>query len=115
MRILKRDGTEYIVDINEIKDYERLFPGVDVRHQIELAARWCLDNPSKRKDQIPRFLTNWLKRAPSTLPTSGPAGYRARVQEEHHKEMAKPAASYAVGRAALNEALRLVGKAALAK
>jgi len=38
------------------------FPAVDVRREIKSACQWLVDNPTKRKKQVRRFLTNWLRR-----------------------------------------------------
>lgn len=38
------------------------FPAVDIDLELKRAALWVMDNPSKRKSNWGRFLTNWFKR-----------------------------------------------------
>lgn len=43
-------------------DWSEAFPAVDIRQEIKSARQWLIDNPTKRKTLIRRFLTNWLRR-----------------------------------------------------
>ena len=43
-------------------DWSDAFPAVDIRREIKSACQWLIDNPTKRKKQVRRFLTNWLRR-----------------------------------------------------
>jgi hypothetical protein len=43
-------------------DWSEAFPAVDVRQEIKSACQWLIDNPTKRKKQVRRYLTNWLRR-----------------------------------------------------
>ncbi len=48
------------------QDYEawtEAFPAVNIRQEVKSAEQWLGDNPTKRKKQVRRFLTNWLRRA----------------------------------------------------
>lgn len=42
--------------------WEDAFPAVDVRQEALKAALWLRDNPTKRKKNVRRFLTNWFGR-----------------------------------------------------
>ncbi|MDE2020880.1 MAG: hypothetical protein KGJ13_11140 [Patescibacteria group bacterium] len=51
------------VGADDIADWERAYPAVDVRRNIAAAAVWLGANPQKRKKNIRRFLVNWFSRA----------------------------------------------------
>ena len=57
-------GDEHPVYDKEIKDWEELYPAVDVRQQLRSMKGWLLSNPTKRKTKrgINRFINNWLSR-----------------------------------------------------
>lgn len=57
-------GEEHPVYDKEIKDWEELYPAVDVRQQLRSMKGWLLSNPAKRKTKrgINRFINNWLSR-----------------------------------------------------
>lgn len=42
--------------------WQTAFPAVDVRGEVLKAALWLRDNPTRRKKNVRRFLTNWLGR-----------------------------------------------------
>ena len=44
------------------QEWKAAFPAVNIPQQLAAASRWLKDNPSKRKKQIGRFLTNWISR-----------------------------------------------------
>jgi len=46
----------------DTKDWAEAFPAVDIKQEIKSARQWLIDNPTKRKTQIRRFLSNWLRR-----------------------------------------------------
>lgn len=53
-----------ITGLNQ-EDYDQwkeAFPAVEIEAEIRSATQWLLDNPTKRKKQVRRFLTNWLRR-----------------------------------------------------
>ncbi|MDE7426054.1 MAG: phage replisome organizer N-terminal domain-containing protein [Lachnospiraceae bacterium] len=57
-------GEEHPVYDKEIKDWETLYPAVDVRQQLRSMKGWLLSNKAKRKTKrgINRFINNWLSR-----------------------------------------------------
>ncbi len=63
-------GGEHPVTEDELGEYRRLFPAVDLPRELLLARRWCLDNPTKRKTArgVRAFLTRWLERAQDRAP-----------------------------------------------
>ena len=42
--------------------WEEAFPAVNIRQDIKSAVQWLIDNPKKRKKQLRRFFSNWLRR-----------------------------------------------------
>ena len=57
-------GEEYPVTEDEVAEYERLYPAVDVKQQLRSMRGWLLSNPKKRKTSrgIQRFINSWLAR-----------------------------------------------------
>ncbi len=64
-------GAEHPVTDDDLGEYRRLFPAVDLPRELLLARRWCLDNPTKRKTArgVRAFLTRWLERAQDRAPS----------------------------------------------
>lgn len=56
------DGTEYPIFDNDVKEWEKLYPAVDVMQELRNARGWLLGNPTRRKTKsgINRFITGWL-------------------------------------------------------
>jgi hypothetical protein len=46
-----------------IMEWERSYPHIDVRSQIQWAHNWLLENPKKDKKDYIRFLGNWMRSA----------------------------------------------------
>lgn len=63
-------GAEHPVTEDDLGEYRRLFPAVDLHRELLLARRWCLDNPTKRKTArgVRAFLTRWLEKAQDRAP-----------------------------------------------
>lgn len=57
-------GEEHPVYDKEIKDWETLYPAVDVHQQLRSMKGWLLSNKAKRKTKrgINRFINNWLSK-----------------------------------------------------
>lgn len=55
-------GEQHPVYEKEIKNWEELYPAVDVRQQLRSMKGWLLANPAKRKTKrgINRFINGWL-------------------------------------------------------
>ena len=60
-----KDGSLYSIPESDLKEYLALYPGLDVVHECQKAARWCRDNPARQKTRqgVKRFLGSWLSRA----------------------------------------------------
>ena len=61
--IILKGGSEHVID--DIDQWRRDFPGIDVESEMRKASSWCRNNPGRRKTArgIRRFLHNWLSRA----------------------------------------------------
>lgn len=57
-------GEEYPIYDKKIKEWEELYPAVDVKQQLRSMKGWLLANKAKRKTKrgINRFINNWLSR-----------------------------------------------------
>ena len=59
-----RNGGNFVVTSEDVEEFARQFPGLDVPAVLQNILRWLEDNPGKRKtaDYMPTFLHNWLAR-----------------------------------------------------
>lgn len=64
IRLMLNDKSEYEVTEEEVKQYQELYPSVDVKQQFRSMKGWCDSNPTKRKTRtgIKRFINSWLNR-----------------------------------------------------
>ena len=60
-------GDEFSVSEEQFKEWQRLYPKVDVLQELRKMKGWCDANPKKRKTKsgIKRFITGWLAREQS--------------------------------------------------
>lgn len=58
------DGSEYGITQDDIEEYKKTYPAVDIEQQFRSMRQWCKDNPTKRKTKtgIRRFVNSWLER-----------------------------------------------------
>jgi hypothetical protein len=61
--IIRKDGTYWEPDTEQILKWQQLYPDVDVYQELNAMAGWCDANPSKRKVKMGAFCNNWLNRA----------------------------------------------------
>ena len=63
--IVLNTGEFYFVTTDDVKNWESLYPAVDIAQEIRNMAGWCDANPKKRKTRagIRRFINSWLSRA----------------------------------------------------
>ena len=56
------DGSEFPVLDNDVKEWEKLYPAVDVMQELRNMRGWLMSNPTRRKTKagIKRFVTGWL-------------------------------------------------------
>ena len=64
IQLTLNDKTLYDVTQNDFKEYEELYPNVDVMQELRKMKGWLNANPTKRKTKrgIKRFINNWLSR-----------------------------------------------------
>lgn len=64
------DGTEWKPTADLLAEWERLYPGVNVRQAIAEMRGWCLSNPTRRKTRkgVQTFVTSWLGREQNRSP-----------------------------------------------
>lgn len=53
-------GKTYPITESQIKEWEEVFPAVDVRQQVRNALSWLKANPKNAKSNIKAYLNNWL-------------------------------------------------------
>ncbi len=58
------DKTIFVASNAEITEWQKAYPAVNVRQQLQEMRAWCLANPSLRKTRkgIKRFIVTWLSR-----------------------------------------------------
>lgn len=59
-----KDGTEYLVSVQQVKEWEAAFRRVDVVRELQKMYMWLEANPKRRKTRqgINRFVYSWLNR-----------------------------------------------------
>ena len=74
------DGTEWKPTVDLLAEWERLYPGVNVKQKIAEMRGWCLSKPEKRKTKkgVKVFVTNWLGREQNRAPAKPPEKKRTR-------------------------------------
>ena len=68
-----RDGASYTPRQEEIEEYKRLYPAVDVYQQLRNMWGWLLANPKKQKtaEGVGRFINGWLLNAQNQAANPG--------------------------------------------
>lgn len=64
------DGSEWRPTQEQFEEYERLYPGVDVKQAFRAMRGWCLSNPTRRKTRrgVSAFVTSWMNREQNRAP-----------------------------------------------
>lgn len=88
-----KDVNQYAVTEEQVSDWKKCFPGVDVIAQLRHMLAWLEANPTKRKTSrgMPRFIVSWLGRQQDrgprvgveTIPTKAPTGNAL----DYHREL----------------------------
>lgn len=57
-----RKSEEFLVSPEQVSEFRKLYPAVDVEQELRGMRAWALSNPSKRKTAkgVPRFINSWL-------------------------------------------------------
>lgn len=60
-----QDNSEYAVVENQLKEWQELYPSIDVMQELRKMKGWLNANPTKRKTKrgIKKFINSWLARA----------------------------------------------------
>lgn len=58
------DGSEYPITESDIKNWQNLYPAVDIMQELRKMRGWCDANPAKRKTKrgILKFIHSWLSK-----------------------------------------------------
>lgn len=64
-----KDGNEYTLGIEKIKEYINTYQNIDVIAELKKCKMWNIDHPKKRKTMrgIPAHISGWLARADSSV------------------------------------------------
>lgn len=59
------DGSTYEIPVDKLQIWEKAYPGVDIKQELQKVIAWCYSNPTKRKTHrgVSRFINSWLDRA----------------------------------------------------
>lgn len=62
------------VTIDDLKQYQSIYPAVDVEQELRQMALWLDANPSRKKSNTKAFIINWLKKSQdrSSTPSQQP-------------------------------------------
>jgi hypothetical protein len=75
------------IPYEDMKRWTDTYPAVNIAGEIKKAAEWMRSNPTKRKSNYRRFLTNWFSR---TQEHGGTAGYRPPTERPAASQLVKP-------------------------
>jgi hypothetical protein len=70
--------------------WQEAFPAVDIPTELKSATQWLVDNPTKRKKQVRRFLTNWFRRTQERGGSHGREGFPKTQQNTSQKASKRP-------------------------
>lgn len=74
---LPGEGELPIMDTH-LPDWQRAFPGVDIKHELAKMRAWLLANPKRRKTRagIGQFINTWLGKAQNSIGSGVPPAVR---------------------------------------
>ena len=75
------------IPYEDLQRWADTYPAVNVAGEIKKAAEWMRSNPSKRKSNYRRFLTNWFSR---TQERGGTPGYKPVAARQVAPQVARP-------------------------
>ena len=63
-RLPLNDGRDYPVYEDQVREWAKLYPAVDVRQELNSMIGWLRANPTRKKTRngISRFINGWLSR-----------------------------------------------------
>jgi hypothetical protein len=75
------------ISYEDLQRWADTYPAVNIAGEIKKAAEWLRSNPSKRKSNYRRFLTNWFSR---TQERGGTPGYKPAAARPATPQLAQP-------------------------
>jgi len=75
------------IPYEDLQRWADTYPAVNIAGEIKKAAEWMRSNPSKRKSNYRRFLTNWFSR---TQERGGTPGYKPAAARPAAPQVARP-------------------------
>ena len=75
------------IPYEDLQRWADTYPAVNIAGEIKKAAEWMRSNPSKRKSNYRRFLTNWFSR---TQERGGTPGYKPVAARQVAPQVAQP-------------------------
>lgn len=83
--IILNDGSDWYPTIEDVKGWEDLYPGVDVKREFAKMREWCINNPKKRKTKTGarKFVSTWLDREQNRVGSRQPQKdkYTQRIED----------------------------------
>lgn len=60
-----KDGADYVVTENDVHEFERLYPDLDVATEMRKLYAWLINNKQRQKTKrgMPRFINGWMNKA----------------------------------------------------
>jgi len=82
------NGAEYPITLSDVRQWEQLYPAVDVMQQLRNMLGWLLANPKNRKTKsgIIRFVNGWLTQEQNRAPAQPASASSANVGVRHTPE-----------------------------
>ena len=103
--LILNDGSEWRPTAEDVGEWMRLYPGIDVQREFARMRQWCMDNPKKRKTKsgIRRFARGWLDREQNrgwrgrAAPADGQGPTGADLYMQYAMEAAREEQAYDTG------------------
>lgn len=81
------DGSEWTPTVEQLEEWKRLYPSVDVTAEFRNMRGWCTANPTRRKTArgINAFVNRWLSKT-QDKPRTAPTNTRKQIVPEYMTE-----------------------------
>lgn len=81
--LLLNDNSEYPISESTVKEFEELYPAVDIMQELRNMKGWLKNNPKRRKTKsgIMRFVNSWLAKEQNKGGNSNDGAHRGSTQE----------------------------------
>lgn len=90
------DKSEHPIRETDVKEFEELYPAVDVKQELRKMKGWLIANPAKRKTKrgIMRFVNSWLAKEQDKGGNTGHGNYRGNPQTVNTTEPPRQLGTY---------------------